>query len=96
MHERILKQMRQKIRTRDYVVSLHAADEMEEDGYTILDVEAGILGGTIVERQRDGETGETGESKYRVRGPAAAPGEIEEVAKLGPTGKLVIITVYRP
>ena len=93
MHERILKQMRQKIRTRDYVVSLHAADEMEEDGYTILDVEAGILGGTIQERQRDTETGE---NKYRIRGPAAVGGKIEEVAKLGPTGKLVIITVYRP
>ena len=93
MHERILKQMRQKIRLREYVVSLHAADEMEEDGYTVLDVEAGILGGEIVERQRDEDTGE---SKYRIRGPALAGGEIEEVAKLGPTGKLIIITVYRP
>ena len=85
--------MRQRIRTKAYVVSLHAVDEMEEDGYTILDVEAGILGGIIVERQRDKDTGE---SKYRIRGPTVAGGEIEEVAKLGVTGKLVIITVFRP
>jgi hypothetical protein len=28
-------------------VTLHAADEMEADGYDVLDLEAGILSGTL-------------------------------------------------
>ena len=93
MYERILRQLRQKVRTRQYVVSIHAAEEMDEDGYGILDVEAGILTGTILERQRDADTGE---AKYRIGGTTAAERRIEEIVKLGPTGKLVIITVYQP
>jgi len=38
----------------------------------------------------------TTEWKYRIRGETIGGGEVEVVAKLGPTGKLVIITVYIP
>jgi len=31
MFERILKQMREKVRTRQYVMTLHAEEEMDED-----------------------------------------------------------------
>lgn len=64
---------------------------MIEDGLTIYDVEHAILSGKIVERQRDRETNE---SKYRIRGQAVAGLTMEAIAKLGPTGRLVIITVY--
>ena len=55
MYDRILRQMREKIRTRQYVMTLHAEEEMDEDGLTIFDVERGILTGEIFERQKDHE-----------------------------------------
>ncbi len=42
MYERILKRMREKIRTRRYVMTLHAEEEMYDDGLTIFDIERGI------------------------------------------------------
>jgi hypothetical protein len=85
--------MRQKVRSRQYVVTTHAEEEMAADGYTTLDLESAILTGAILEAQRDKETAER---KYRVQGVTSANRPIEVVAKLGPTGKLVFITVYQP
>jgi len=56
-YKRILNRMRGKIRTRQYVMTLHAEEEMNEDGLTIYDVERGILTGEVQERQRDRVTG---------------------------------------
>jgi len=36
----------------------------------------------------------TTEWKYRIRGKTVGDSKVEVVAKLAPTGKLVIITVY--
>jgi hypothetical protein len=36
--QRILKQMRDKVRTRQYVMTLHAEEEMSDDELTIFDV----------------------------------------------------------
>jgi uncharacterized protein DUF4258 len=83
---RILERMREKVRNRQYVMTLHAEEEMVEDGLTLSDVERTILVGKITERQRDLQTDEW---KYRLRGDST-----EAIAKIGPTGKLVIITVY--
>jgi len=91
--ERILKRMREKVRMRQYVMTLHAEEEMNDDDLTIYDVERGILTGEILERQKDKVTAEW---KYRIRGETVEGGEVEVVAKLSPTGKLVIITVYIP
>ena len=91
MFERILKRMREKIRTRQYVMTLHAEEEMNDDGLSIYDVERGILTGEIMERQRDRVTAEW---KYRIRGETVDGHEVEVIAKLSPTSKLVIITVY--
>ena len=91
MFGRVLERMREKVRTRQYVMTVHANEEMDDDALTILDVENGILFGEIVRRQRDLRTGEW---KYLIRGPTPAEGEIAVVAKLGVTGTLVIITVY--
>jgi len=91
--ERILKRMREKIRSRQYIMTRHARKEMNDEELTIYDVERGILTGRILERQKDRETAEW---KYRVRGETVGSGEVETIAKLSPTGKLVIITVYVP
>ncbi|MDI6766060.1 MAG: DUF4258 domain-containing protein [Bacteroidota bacterium] len=50
--------MREKIRTRQYIVTLHADEEMEDEGISIYDVEKYILTGSIVERQKDVITSE--------------------------------------
>jgi hypothetical protein len=42
------------------------------------------------------ETKDTAEWKYKVNGQTISGDEIEVIAKLSPTGKLVIITVYEP
>lgn len=47
MYERVLRQMREKIRTRQYVMTLHAEEEMNDDGLTIFDVERVILTGAL-------------------------------------------------
>jgi hypothetical protein len=91
VYERILKQMREKIRTRHYVMTLHAEEEMDEDGLTIFDVERGVLTGAIIERQKDHDLGDW---KYLVQGQTVVGQQVIVVAKLSPTNKLVIITVY--
>ena len=91
MFDEILRRMREKITSQQYVMTLHAEEEMNDDNLTIYDVEQGILTGEILERQKDRVTAE---SKYRIRGTTVDGGEVEIIAKLSPTGKVVMITVY--
>lgn len=91
MHDSVLKQMQECIRTRQYVMTLHAEEEMDNDGLSIFDVERGILTGEIIERQKDRDTEEW---KYLVEGQTLIGVQVVVVAKLSATGKLVIITVY--
>jgi len=84
--------MREKVRALDYVITIHAEEEMEDDDLSILDVEHVILTGEIIERQQDQETGEW---KYLIAGQTLADDPLIVVAKLALTGTLVIITVYR-
>ncbi|OGW04937.1 MAG: hypothetical protein A2889_09840 [Nitrospinae bacterium RIFCSPLOWO2_01_FULL_39_10] len=93
MFNRILKEMKDKIRGRKYVMTIHGEEEMNNDCLSIYDVESGILTGKIVERQKDKVTDEW---KYRIIGQTVDGSEVGVVAKLSPTGKLVIITVYVP
>ena len=72
-------------------MTYHARKEMNDDGLTVYDVESGILTGSIIERQRDRVTTEW---KYRIRGETLTGDDIEGIAKLSPTSKLIIITVY--
>ena len=87
----ILRQMRGLIRASKYVLTVHGADEMEADGLSIFDVEHCVLTGRIAKRQRDRVTGEW---KYLVGGRTLTGVRATVVAKIGPTGKLVVITVY--
>ena len=91
MAQATIRQLRHSIRTLNYVVSTHAAEALEDDNLSILDLENIVLTGQIVERQRDTQTHEV---KYVVTGVAldGAPGEA--VVKIGFTGKLVVITAY--
>ena len=83
--------LRQLIRTLSYVVSTHAADELEDDNLSILDLENVVLTGQITERQRDRVTRET---KYVIQGNTLDGNATEVVAKIGRSGRLFVITIY--
>ena len=83
--------MRTLVRESQYVLTVHGQEAMEDDSLTIFDVERSILTGRIVERQRDRRTREW---KYLVKGDTVGDEEMIAVAKVGPTGRLVILTVY--
>ncbi len=91
MFESILKEIREKIRIRKYVMTLHAEEEMNDDGLTVFDVEHCLLTGEITERQKDKNTGE---SKYLVSGDTFSKNKAVVVCKISLTGSLVMITVY--
>ncbi len=79
------------MRALSYVVSAHAAEELDDDDFSILDLENIILTGKIIERQRDRKTRET---KSVIRGFTLSGAQAETVVKIGATGRLVVITVY--
>ena len=91
MFESILQHIQAKIRTLDYVMTVHADEEMDDDGLSILDIEQVILTGQIIERQRDRNTGDW---KYLINGQTDDSLNVIVVAKLSPTDMVVIITVY--
>jgi len=86
-----ISRLRDSIRSLNYAVSIHAAEELNDDNLTILDLENIILTGAIVERQRDRQTREV---KYIVRGNTLSDTPTEAVVKIAPDGNLFVITVY--
>lgn len=92
MYERILQRFRDRIRSLDYVVTLHAEEKMDEDELSVFDLESAVLTGKIVERQRDTLTREW---KYVVHGRSIDGGTVCVVGKLSITACLAIITIYR-
>ena len=87
----MLRRMQALVRAGEYVVTHHGHEEMEADGLTVYDVEHVLLSGRIVERQRDLRTHEW---KYIVEGETAAGDAAVVLGKIGPTSKLVVLTVY--
>ena len=92
MFEKVRNKMREKVRGLEYVMTIHAEEEMENDNLSIFDVENAILTGEINERQKDRDTDEW---KYPVAGKTLDDANLVVVAKLSLTDKLVILTVYR-
>ena len=87
-----LAQFCECVRTNRYIVATHAAEEMDDDGLTIFDVERIILAGQVVERQKDKDPPDT---KFLIRGPTLDGEDAFVVLKPGPTEKLIIVTVFR-
>ena len=92
MFDSILRCLKRCVQENAYVVSVHAVEEIEDDGLSIFDVESAILNGAIIERQRERSTRDW---KYLIRGPALDFSVINVAAKLGPTGRMIVITVFR-
>ena len=91
MAQTTISHFRHLIRTLNYVVSTDAAEELEDDSLTILDLENIALTGQVIKRQRDAKTREV---KCVVSGFTLDGSAAKAVVKLGFTGKLVVITVY--
>ena len=91
MAQATINRLRDLIRSLNYALSIHAAEELEDDHLTILDFENLILTGTIVERQRDRRTREV---KYIVRGTTLSGVSAETAVKIAPDGNLFALTVY--
>ena len=91
MAQATISHFRHLIRTLNYVVSTHAAEELEDDKLSILDLENIILSGQVAERQRDTQTREI---KYLIEGATLDGAAAEAVIKIGFTGKLIVITIY--
>lgn len=77
--------MRDKIRLSEYVLTIHAEEEMESDGLSIFDIERIVLNGKIIERQQDKKSAEW---KYRIRGKFSSGLVVEVVAKIEYYGKI--------
>jgi len=91
MYPRILRQIRALVRRGEYVLSVHAENEMADDGLTDQDLEAAILNGRIVRRERD----RIGRSKYVMEGTAMDGRGLTAVAQPFQTRQLIlIITAY--
>ena len=91
MAQSTISNFRRLIRTLNYVVLTHAAEELDDDNLSILDLENIILTGQISERQRDAQTRDV---KCVVNGITLDGATAEAVVKIGFTGKLIVITVY--
>ena len=91
MARRVIDRLRAKIRAGQYLVPFRAADELDDDEISILDVESIILTAEIIERQRDPQTRER---KYVIEGDTLDGEAACCVVKIGPTGQVVIITAW--
>jgi Domain of unknown function (DUF4258) len=91
MAQATISRLRQLIRSLKYVVSTHAAEELEDDNLSILDLENIVLTGQIKERQRDLQSREV---KYVVEGITLDGSTAQAVLKVGFGSRLIVITVY--
>ena len=82
--------IRKLARQRLYYITLHADEEMDEDGITQYELEKVLMEGEIVSHQIDALTGER---KYVLTGlNIGLP--IEVVVKISHTDEIVVIAVY--
>lgn len=85
-----LRQIRQRISSRDYFLSSHAEEEMLDDGLERRDVEHAILNGRIENKLTRDSRG----TRYRIEGPALDDRLMQVVCRFRDVDSLIIITVY--
>ena len=91
MYPRVLDRIRALVRQGEYILSVHAENEMADDRFTEQDLEAAILNGRIARRERD----RIGRAKYVIEGTALDWRGMAAVAQFFQTRQLiVIVTAY--
>ncbi len=86
----VIERIRDKIRERDYYLSLHATEELAEDGFERADMENAILTGFVQKRLTRDARG----TRYRVEGTAKDGRVMHVLCRFQEVGSLVVITVY--
>ena len=86
-----MDRIREKIRQREYDMTIHAMEEMAEDDLDILDIEHAILNGQVARIERDNPRG----TKYVIEGFAVdEQTPVGIVGRFTTTDRYLIITVY--
>jgi hypothetical protein len=75
----------------DYDVTVHAVEEMAEDGLDIFDVESAIAGGQVTRMETDDPRG----ARYTIVGTAVnGRTHVAVIGRFKETGIFLVITVY--
>ena len=90
MPRRGIREIRERVRTKNYELTGHAEEEREDDQLTVADLREVVLTGRVEEVLTDDPRGD----RYVVRGKAQDGREVEIVCRFLASGKLRIITVY--
>ncbi len=90
MARKNIDEIRSHVRLGRYDMTVHAVEELAEDGLDILDFEQSVLYGQLSKLEKDDPRG----TKYVVEGPA-----IDETIVVGSVGRFIndrylVITVY--
>lgn len=73
-------------------MTIHAVEEMAEDGFDIIDVEHSIGNGRVVKSEKRDPRG----TRHSIRGPATdTTAYVETVGRFTETGRYLIITAYK-
>jgi hypothetical protein len=88
---RLIDRIREKIRQRQYDMTVHAMEEMAEDDLDILDIEHAILNGQVRNTNKEDPRG----ISYTVEGLALdSDKHVAVVGRFQTTERFLIITVY--
>lgn len=92
MPRRTVHRIKAAIREGSYDMTVHALEEMAEDGLDILDVESSILSGTIMKSEKGDPRG----TRNTIHGTGTdRTMRVGTVGRFTETGRYLIITVYK-
>jgi hypothetical protein len=90
MSRKGIREIRERIRTKNYEITGHAEEEREDDDLSVTDLRSALLTGRVVQILTNDPRG----NRYVVRGKAQDDRAIEVVCRFLASGKLRILTVY--
>ena len=86
-----IERIREKVRLRQYDMTVHALEEMAEDGLDVVDMEHAVLVGRVARIERDDPRG----NKHVIEGMAAdGMTPVGVVGRFTGGGQYLIITIY--
>lgn len=86
-----IERIREKIRLRQYDMTVHAVEEMAEDGLDIVDMEHAVLTGRVARIERNDPRG----NKHVIEGMAAdGVTRVGVVGRFTGSGRYLIITAH--
>ena len=91
MADRLLARIQDAVVRGDYDVTVHAVEEMAEDGFDIFDVEAAVMSGAITKTETDDPRG----ARYTIVGYSVdKKRRVGVVGRFKETGIFLIVTAF--